>query len=103
MTGITVLTVTPVARTAMLGIGRYALGHGAFGPVMSAHLMDFFPDGNMGGDLGAVPTGYLGVASLGPAYVGIVADESNYAVAFVGLAVSPLPAAGTRARSPATD
>jgi hypothetical protein len=47
--------------------------------------MDTFPDGSMGGDLGATRTVYLGLGSLGPSYVGFVAGRVSYAVAFAGL------------------
>lgn len=91
--GITILIAAPVAWAAMMGVALYAIGHKSFGPVMAAYLMDLFPDGSMGGDLGAARTVYLGLASLGPAYVGVVAIEWNYTVAFIGLAVSLLAAA----------
>jgi hypothetical protein len=47
--------------------------------------MDTFPDGSMGGDLGATRTVYLGLGSLGPSYVGFVAGRVSYAAAFAGL------------------
>lgn len=46
--------------------------------------MDTFPDESMAGDLGATRTVYIGIGSVGPAYVGFVAGRLNYTVAFAG-------------------
>ncbi|WP_231185621.1 MFS transporter [Haladaptatus sp. DYF46] len=63
----------------------FAVGLMAYPPVMQAYLMDVFPDGSMGGDLGATRTVYIGLGSLGPTYVGFVAGRSGYETAFTGL------------------
>ncbi|WP_458189750.1 MFS transporter [Haladaptatus sp. NG-WS-4] len=63
----------------------FAAGLMAYPPVMQAHLMDVFPDGSMGGDLGATRTVYIGLGSLGTTYVGFVAGRADYATAFTGL------------------
>ncbi|WP_458208289.1 MFS transporter [Haladaptatus sp. NG-SE-30] len=63
----------------------FAAGLMAYPPVMQAHLMDVFPDGSMGGDLGATRTIYIGLGSLGTTYVGFVASRADYATAFTGL------------------
>lgn len=63
----------------------FAAGLMAYPPVMQALLMDTFPDGTMGGDLGAARTVYIGLGSLGPSYVGFVAGQDSYTVAFAGL------------------
>jgi hypothetical protein len=55
---------------------------------MQAHLMDSFPDESMAGDLGATRTVYIGIGSVGPAYVGFVASRLNYTVAFAGFVVA---------------
>jgi hypothetical protein len=57
---------------------------------MQAHLMDSFPEGSLGGDLGATRTVYLGFGSLGPTYVGFVASRTSFTWAFVGLAACSL-------------
>mgnify|MGYP006273624259 FL=1 len=87
-----------VAACALAGLlvaeGRLAVGAAvvvfagglmAYPPVMQALLMDTFPDGSMGGDLGATRTVYIGLGSLGPSYVGLVAGRVSYAAAFAGL------------------
>jgi MFS family permease len=62
-----------------------AVGFWAFFPVAQAYLMDSFADGTMGGDLGAVKGMWGLVGSLGPSYVGLIADWRSYTLAYVGL------------------
>jgi predicted MFS family arabinose efflux permease len=71
----------------------FAAGLMAFPPAMQAHLMDAFPDASMGGDLGAARTVYIGLGSLGPTYVGFVAERAGYVPAFAGLVACLLVAA----------
>jgi MFS family permease len=80
-------SVAFVENTAVLfvGIGVFAAGLNSFEPVMQALLMDVFPDAEMGGDLGGMRTVYITLGSLGPTYVGVVADARSYTVAFAGL------------------
>ncbi|MDR9432000.1 MAG: MFS transporter, partial [Natronomonas sp.] len=68
----------------LLGIAVLAGGIGSFWPLLYAHLMDALPDEEMGGDFGATRTVFMGLGSLGPAYVGIVVDLADYGVAFSG-------------------
>jgi MFS family permease len=67
------------------GVVVFAAGLMAFPPVMQAFLMDVFPTESMGGDLGGARTIYIGIGSLGPTYVGVVADRAGFEYAFVGL------------------
>lgn len=95
--GAAALAATVVADTPPLvgaGVVAFAAGLMAFPPAMQAHLMDAFPDASMGGDLGAARTIYIGLGSLGPTYVGFVAERAGYAPAFVGLVACLLVAAG---------
>ncbi|WP_390184370.1 MFS transporter [Haladaptatus pallidirubidus] len=71
----------------------FSAGLMAYPPAMQAHLMDVFPDGSMGGDLGATRTIYIGLGSLGTTYVGFVAGQAGYTVAFAGLLVCLLVSA----------
>ncbi len=78
--------VTTTSTLAVAGsVTLFAAGLMAYPPAMQAHLMDVFPDGSMGGDLGATRTVYIGFGSLGPTYVGFVAGRSGYEPAFTGL------------------
>ncbi|MFC4450624.1 MFS transporter [Halorussus aquaticus] len=78
-----------LAASGTLAVGiavvAFAAGLMAYPPVMQALLMDTFPDGSMGGDLGATRTVYIGLGSLGPSYVGFVAGRVSYDAAFAGL------------------
>ncbi|SIR50669.1 Predicted arabinose efflux permease, MFS family [Haladaptatus litoreus] len=80
-----ILTTSTLAVTASVVV--FSAGLMAYPPAMQAHLMDVFPDGSMGGDLGATRTIYIGLGSLGTTYVGFVAGEAGYTTAFAGLLV----------------
>lgn len=80
------VVLAPGTVTALLAVIVFSAGLMAFPPVMQAHLMDTFPTDSAGGDLGAMRTVYIGLGSLGPTYVGVVADVVTYRLAFVGLA-----------------
>ena len=69
----------------LLGVAVLAGGIGSFWPLLYAHLMDALPDEDMGGDFGATRTVFIGLGSLGPAYVGTIAEFADYGVAFSGL------------------
>lgn len=79
------LVLAPNFATAIAAVVCYAIGQRAFPPPFNAYLMDQFPDDSMGGDLGAMRTVYLGFGSLGPAYVGFVAGQLGYDVAFASI------------------
>lgn len=84
------LTWLVLARTTVeivLAVGVFAVGYKAQFPVMDAVIMDTAPDLNMGGDLGASRSFFLGVGSLGATYVGVVAGTYGYATAYAGLVV----------------
>jgi MFS family permease len=72
----------------VVGVVVFAVGQRAFSPSMQAYLMDTFPDASMAGDFGAMRTVYVGVGSVGPAYVGYVAGLASYRTAFVGFVVA---------------
>lgn len=75
-------TTTPVVIT---GIACSGLGLAGFWPVMQSHIIDTVPTDTKAGDYGAFSMVYIGIGSLGPVYVGVVADLANYRIAFVGL------------------
>lgn len=62
-----------------------ATGLTALFPVMQAFLLDRFPSGSAGGDLGMVKAVYTGVGALGPTFVGVVAGRASYAAGFAVL------------------
>lgn len=75
-----------------VGVIAFAAGLMAFPPVMQAYLMGVFPDDSVGGDFGAFKTIYSGVGSLGPVYVGTIAEHSGYTPAYAGIVLSLLVA-----------
>jgi len=77
-----------------LALAVFAAGLMAVPPVLQAYLMDVFPDGTMGGDLGAMRTTYITLGATGPTYVGVVGQYASYRLAFFGL-VACLVVSGT--------
>lgn len=92
--GLTLLVIGSGSVEVTIGIVVYAMGFMAFSPVVQAYLMDVFPDGNKGGDLGAFKTVYEGLSSIGPTYVGVVAGFSSYTAAFSGFLICLVLSAG---------
>lgn len=93
-TGIGLLVIAPSGMVAIGGIILYALGQKSFGAPMQAYLMDSFPDASMGGDLGATRTTYMGLASLGPAVIGFLADVASFPIAYASTLLLLLFASG---------
>jgi MFS family permease len=83
--GMTVVVGSSLSLLLGLGVILFAAGVMAFPPVMQAYLMNVFPTKSMGGDLGGARTIYLGIGSLGPTYVGAVADILGFEYAFISL------------------
>ncbi|WP_418766747.1 MFS transporter [Natronomonas amylolytica] len=79
-----------VAVGSVVGVAAaivlFAFGYKAQFPVIDAILLDAAPDEKTGADLGAARTLFLGIGSLGPTFVGVVAEAMNFTVAFAGLA-----------------
>jgi len=78
-----VVAGSPLAIGA--AIVAFAFGYKAQFPVIDAILLDAAPSADAGADLGAARTLFLGVGSLGPAFVGVVADRFDFAVGFAAL------------------
>ncbi|MEF8913267.1 MAG: MFS transporter [Natronomonas sp.] len=87
-----------VAVGSVVGVAAaiilFAFGYKAQFPVIDAILLDAAPDEKTGADLGAARTLFLGIGSLGPTFVGVVAEALNFTVAFAGLAGTLVVAAG---------
>ena len=66
-------------------IVAFAFGYRTQFPVIDAILLDAAPSADAGADLGAARTMFLGIGSLGPAFVGVVADRFDFAVGFAAL------------------
>jgi MFS family permease len=85
--GLSLIVVTDVTVLIITGLIMFAAGIRSFSPLMQAYFVTIFPDNRMGGDFGATKTVYNGVGSLGPLYIGVVADLFNYTVSFASLIV----------------
>ncbi len=84
------VVLAPSEGTIILGILIAIIGIGAHGfqPVRGAYLMESLPDQLAAGGLGLIRTLLMGVGSLAPVIIGIVADVSSFRVAFGLLAIS---------------
>jgi len=83
--GLGLLVVAPVLELAIVGVFLYAIGQRGVPPALQAFLMDRFPDGSMGGDLGAIRTVYLTVGSFGPGYTGLIVSTLGFVPAYSSL------------------
>lgn len=81
--GAVILVEAPLAVAAAIVV--FATGYKTEFPVIDAILLDAAPDAGAGADLGAARTFFLGIGSVGPAFVGAVADAASFAVAFASL------------------
>lgn len=84
--GILVLLATTAPALATAGSVMTAVGLWSYFPSVNAYLGDILADENLGGDFGFLKSVYTGLGSVGPTYVGVVAGEAGYPVAFAGLA-----------------
>lgn len=92
--GLTLLLIGPSRPSALLGLVVFAAGLAAAWPTIISYVAARFPDGSLGGDLGGFRTlGYL-FGSLGSTFVGFVAGQASFRLAFVGFVVCLLAAAG---------
>lgn len=85
--GIAVLLFTDGVPVALVGVFLVALGLAIFYPLMTTYLMNSLPEASRGGDFGAGRTLFYAIGSVGPAFVGFVADWRGYPLAFLALCV----------------
>lgn len=83
--GLSVMLLAPTQLGVALGTIALAIGMVSFWPVMTADLMAAISAERMGGDYGIVRAVFFGVGSLGPVYVGTVADLMSYRLAYAGI------------------
>jgi MFS family permease len=89
---VALLFVGSLALTAAVVV-LLAAGYKTQFPLADATLMDAAPTANAGGDLGAARALFWIVGSLGPVFVGAVAERAGYGLAYAGLAVCLVAAA----------
>lgn len=92
--GLGVLLVATSPLVVVGAIVLYSVGQKAFRPPMEAYLLESLPDSNLGGDLGATRSVYLGIGSLSPTFIGYLATVANFRVAYATLLVCLLISAG---------
>ncbi len=83
---LTILVISGTLAGIAVAIILFAVGYKAQFPVIDAILLDTAPDANTGGDIGAARALFLGIGSLGPAFVGTIADLYSFTAAFTILA-----------------
>ena len=71
----------------LLGLILLGIGLTAFWPVVMAIFMIQFPDATKAGDVGVVIMVSSLIGSIGPAYVGFIADRLSYLMAFTGFLI----------------
>jgi len=84
--GVVLLLVLGSLPAVAIGTIVTAVGYKTQFPITDAVIMEAAPKENRGGDLGAARALFLGANALGPGFVGIVADQASYAMAFWALA-----------------
>jgi MFS family permease len=90
--GVSLMVVTPSLAVIGVGLLLAAIGFTAYWPVMNSYVLERFPESSKAGDFGALGGVYMGAGSLGPTFVGFVADHADYTVAFSVLIVLALVA-----------
>lgn len=83
--GLLVLLAAGSPVLAITGSVMTAVGLWSYFPSVNAYLGDTLADESLGGDFGFLKSVYTGLGSVGPTYVGLVAGEAGYPVAFAGL------------------
>ena len=96
--GLSALLVSETLPVVGASTALFGAGIAGFWPTTLTMISRTFPDESMGGDFGASRMVYVGVGSLGPAYIGYVAGRMSYAAAFFGLVVCLLVSGATIVR-----
>lgn len=90
LVGLGLLVAAPARALQIIGVLVFGLGVSSFWPVMDAYVMGELPEATVGGDFGALNAVNLAAGSMGPIYVGLVAERLGYGAAFAGFAVPVL-------------
>ena len=83
--GLSALLVAETLLATAVSTAVFGAGIAGFWPTTLTRISQTFPDDSIGGDFGASRMVYVGIGSLGPAYIGYVAGRLSYTVAFLGL------------------
>ncbi len=85
--GLVILLSVPTTVGLVVGTGLFAVGMVTFWPVMTADLIGALTDETMGADYGITRAVFYVIGSLGPTYVGVLAERTSFTVAYAGLGV----------------
>lgn len=91
--GLATILFVPTLFGLVAGTFLFAVGLMAFWPLITTEFMGFVSADTIGADYGVTRAVFYGLGSLGPTYVGYVADQLSYTHAYVGLIVGFLVAA----------
>ena len=98
LAGTGLVLVAPSLPLVLVGTTLTALGYKTQFPIADTVVMEAAPDGNMGSDLGLSRAVFLTANALGPGFVGLVAELTNFTVAFWLLGATLLVSIGLLAR-----
>lgn len=83
--GTAVVLVAPTLSVVAVGTVLTAVGYKTLFPIVDTVVMGAAPEGSMGADLGAARAIFLGANAVGPGFVGVVAELTDFATAFWAL------------------
>ncbi len=98
LAGTALVLVASSLPLVLVGTTLTALGYKTQFPIADTVVMEAAPDGNMGSDLGLSRAVFLTANALGPGFVGLVAELTNFTVAFWLLGATLLVSIGLLAR-----
>ena len=98
MFGLALVLVAPTLSVVAVGTVLTAVGYKTQFPIADTVVMEAAPDGETGGDLGASRAVFLTANALGPGFVGVVAEFTNFQTAFWVLVASLVVSVGLLGR-----
>lgn len=98
LAGTALVLLAPSLPVVLVGTTLTALGYKTQFPIADTVVMEAAPDGNVGSDLGLSRAVFLTANALGPGFVGLVAELTNFTVAFWLLGATLLVSVGLLAR-----
>lgn len=90
MLGVLITVIASGLAAISVGVSILAVGLLPFWTVMNTQLITYSSDRSQGGVFGLIRSGYLMIGSFGPVVVGVIAEATNYLVAFEVYVVSLL-------------
>ncbi|MFT4947029.1 MAG: MFS family permease, partial [Natronomonas sp.] len=82
LVGTVLVLIAPSLPVIAVGTVLTALGYKSGFPIADTVVMEAAPDGSMGSDVGASRAAFLTANAVGPGFVGIVAEVTDFTTAF---------------------